>query len=172
MPIYDTANILPIWKGVVYMQKLWSRKEVCSELGISMRTLCRKLKELDIVCVGETMPNNVTSMKISNDDYLRLAAEFKRPDDTIRPDNISNEVAIYGLKVELMQTHITLDNALKTIEKLESEKTKAEEKNEALFNAFTEVNNSHINALQQINELQSKLLQEKSKGLFARIFKK
>lgn len=154
------------------MENLLSRKQICEELGISMRTLCRKLKELNIECVNEILKNGVVSMKIRYDDYLKIAGTCTSQ-NTSR-DNSNTEakdlVIINALKAELIKVKVDYESTLKLLNekdkvivmlqedkrKFEEDKIKAEEKNERLFNEYMRIN----------EELQK----EKSKSLWKRIF--
>ena len=55
------------------MTNLVSRKEACERLGISERTLRRKIEELNIECVSEVLHNGVESKKIRIEDFLKIA---------------------------------------------------------------------------------------------------
>jgi hypothetical protein len=94
-------------QGDAYMEKLWSRKEVCSELGISMRTLCRKLNELDIQCINEVLTNGVVSMKITHEDFKRIAATCSssknNSSEGATTSEVNDLVLISNLKTELVR---------------------------------------------------------------------
>lgn len=165
------------------MEKLWSRKEVCETLGISMRTLTRKLRELGIECVNEILANNVVSMKIQHEDYLKLAQIYQGKDASGAMPGTGEEKAVAAARAISEQlTRATkdyegalllleeknklleykdkmLDEKDKLIEILRQEKARSEEKNDRLFNEMLDMNKKMIDAESQ-----------KPKGLFSRLF--
>jgi DNA repair exonuclease SbcCD ATPase subunit len=145
---------------VRFFMRLWSRKEVCEDLNITMKTLVKKIKELNIECVNEVLQNNVVSMKIKHEDYLMIAKLYATKHQIdFKTENNSNDMVLHGLKTELFKTQINLDNALKTLEEKNDALKKAEEKNERLFNEFMELNGKYIDAVSK-------------KGFFSRLFGK
>lgn len=169
------------------MDKLWSRKEVCKELNISMRTLCRKIEELNIECVNELLGNGVVSKKISHSDFMKISSTLNKgqveaPAYTANTQN--QDLLVYGLKTELVKAQLTLESTIKELankNKLLEEKNetikKLEEKNDRLFEQLGNENERFIQSLSRINELQNQLLQAQAeqankKGFFARLFGK
>lgn len=171
------------------MTKLLSRKEVYSRLGISERTLRRKIQELDIQCVNEKLPNGVVSSKITYEDFLKIAETCR--DSNINTSETSAEInadtkdlaLIYNLKTDLVKKQIELQHAENIIREKETlihhlsdEKAKLEEKNALLFDQFMQSNDKYIDALRQINDLQSKLIKEaeheNNEGFFKRILRR
>lgn len=142
------------------MNNLLSRKEVCEQLGISMRTLCRKIEELGIVSVNEVLQNNVISKKIAYEDYLRIAETCNiKASEKRQPDPGSSDLMVIGLKTELIKSQINLENALKNLEEKNEAIRKLEEKNERLFNEFMELNSKYTDSLNK-------------RGVFWRLFGK
>lgn len=94
------------------MQELFSRKEVCEKLGISERTLRRKIQDLNIECVGETLPNGVESKKIKSKDLAKIAEACR---DFVKVDEETKTITVMAsLKSELMkvQSEITTKDIL------------------------------------------------------------
>lgn len=130
------------------MKNLMSRKEVCEQLGISMRTLCRKIEELGIISVNEVLQNNVISKKIAYEDYLRIAetcnvkgAEKRQAEPGV------NDLIVIGLKTELIKSQTNLENALKNLEEKNETVRRLEDKNERLFNEFMDLNAKYTDSL-------------------------
>lgn len=171
MVIFDYKGFYigtPIWqmpiscqyeKRFLRMKNLMSRKEVCEHLGISMRTLCRKIEELGIVSINETLHNNVVSKKISYEDYLRIAKSCSNKPSEQQTTSGASNLMIIGLKTELIKSQINLENTLKSLDEKNDTIRKLEEKNERLFNEFMALNTKYTDSLSK-------------KGLFWRLFSK
>lgn len=141
------------------MQELYSRKEVCEKLGISERTLRRKIQELNIECVGEILPNGVESKKIRAKDLARIAESCR---DFAKVDEESKMLAVItSIKSELtrVQNEIAMKDALlsekdRQIEILLEDKKSLQEDKKFLQ--------------EQLNNLTSRRTERK--GFFQRLF--
>ncbi len=90
------------------MVELLSRKEVCEKIGISERTLRRKIQELNIDCIGEMLPNGIESKKITLDDFFKIAESCK---STVKLDETTKSIAVMSaMKLELTKVQQDLTN--------------------------------------------------------------
>jgi DeoR/GlpR family transcriptional regulator of sugar metabolism len=145
------------------MVKLLSRKEICEKLNISEKTLRRKIQELNIECISETLHNGIESKKIRYEDYLTIANAIQRKPNEVHYENesTSTDLVVYQMKVELVKAQLNLDNALKSIEEKNDTIGKLEAMNGKLFDEFMELNRKYTD-----------ILSENKKGFFARILGK
>ncbi len=143
-----------------------SRKEVCEKLGISERTLRRKIKELDIECIGELLPNGVESKKISIVDFLRIADSCR---NTPKPVEATKDLSVIStLKMELGKSQqelaskeLLLNEKDKLIEIITQEKLRLQEDKKAL-----QEDKKFLQ--EQIDKLTA--AREQPKGFFKRLF--
>lgn len=147
---------------------LISRKEAREKLDLSDATFRRRLKELNIQCVTEILPNGIESKKLHYEDFLKLAEySNKNIADEIKPNNEKKDLALYNsLKLELITTQLTLSNALKSLQEkddaiklLRDEKNNLEKMNNRLFDEFIDLNKKHTETVSK-------------KSFFARLFGK
>lgn len=154
---------------------LWSRQELCKELKISMRTLCRRLAILEIQEVIETLPNGAPKKYIKNEDFLRLRAfrEERLEQEVIK------DITPQKVKMELVETRLALERASQVIAEkelaynqlredhnhLKENYNIAIERNERLFTAWMELNEKHQAYLEAAAS-------SNGKGFFSRLFGK
>lgn len=113
------------------MKNLISRKEARELLGMSDATFRRRLKDLNIECVSEMLPNGIESKKIAYEDYIRLAESVgKKPVEKRAAGDSSQELTLYGLKMELVRSQLSLENALKNLDEKNEYIRKLENKND------------------------------------------
>jgi hypothetical protein len=152
------------------MTNLVSRKEAREKLGLSDATFRRRLRDLNIQCVSEILPNGMESKKIRYEDFLRLTeVSGKKPTEKKAAES-SQELTIYGLKMELVKSQLSLENALKTLQDKSEYINRLEEKNDQLFDQLGRESESRLELMNKISELQRLLLEENKKGFLARLF--
>lgn len=152
------------------MKNLITRKEARELLGMSDATFRRRLKELNIQCISEILPNGIESKKIAYEDYIRLAESNGKKPIEKKTDDSSQELALYGIKIELVKAQLSLENALKSLDEKNEYIRKIEDKNDKLFDQLSREVESRMDTLSKINELQQQILNEHNKGFFARLF--
>lgn len=155
--------------------KLWSRQELCKELKISMRTLCRRLEILGIQEVSETLPNGVPKKYVSNDDFLRLKT-FK--EEKLEQDEPMDLIP-QKVKMELIETRLALERSNQIIAEKELAYNQlredhnhlkenydiAAERNEKLFSAWMDLNEKYQVFLESAAK-------KNNKGFWSKLFKR
>lgn len=92
------------------MTQLVSRKAACEKLGISERTLRRKLQELNIECVSEILNNGVESKKITPEDFLKIASACGKNAADPRAEENKSLSVISTLQLELAKAQLETQN--------------------------------------------------------------
>lgn len=89
---------------------LISRKDAREKLGISERTLRRKIEELNIQCVSEILGNGVESKKIRSEDFIRIAAACGKDAVDPRAEDNKSLTIISTLQLELAKSQLESQN--------------------------------------------------------------